>query len=196
MGYTHYWNQSRAFTTKEWEKIANYADRVILAATNAGISIKGSAGRGKPEITPEYVIFNGDEEGDECHESFVLSRVIQDSFNFCKTAQKPYDAAVVSILHYAHEVAPDALEISSDGGPEVFVDAYKVQPKAKKTKAKKEKPLTPDEFLGHIMSLKGKYDGDTEAFHAAADDLLCKVLRQLGYKEGIEVYKETEKWYA
>ena len=39
---------------------------------------------------------------------------------FCKTEYRPYDAVVVSILHVARTVAPDAITVSSDGGPEAI----------------------------------------------------------------------------
>ena len=44
--------------------------------------------------------------------------------HFCKTAYKPYDAAVVDLLIEVREVAPDAITLSSDGDPGVFNDDY------------------------------------------------------------------------
>ena len=37
------------------------------------------------------------------------------SFAFCKTARKPYDLAVCLSLLRIKEIAPDAIELSSDG---------------------------------------------------------------------------------
>lgn len=38
-----------------------------------------------------------------------------EGFVFCKTAQKPYDFFVVGVLLIVHYVAPDILDIGSDG---------------------------------------------------------------------------------
>ena len=37
---------------------------------------------------------------------------------------------------------------------------------------------------------------DQEEKHINADVLMCDVLKQLGYKAGIEVFENAEKWYS
>lgn len=39
-------------------------------------------------------------------------------------------------------------------------------------------------------------NGDTEVAHLDADDILCDVLTQLGYKELVDLYEKVNKWYA
>lgn len=39
-------------------------------------------------------------------------------------------------------------------------------------------------------------NGDTEVAHIDADDILCDVLTQLGYKELVDLYEKVKKWYA
>lgn len=39
-------------------------------------------------------------------------------------------------------------------------------------------------------------NGDTEVAHLDADDILCDVLTQLGYKELVDLYEKVKKWYA
>jgi hypothetical protein len=41
-----------------------------------------------------------------------------------------------------------------------------------------------------------KEDFDIERAHSLADDLLCEILVDLGYKEIVDLYKTIEKWYA
>lgn len=55
--------------------------------------------------------------------------------------------------------------------------------------------ITPKEFK-EKMSEIAKECGDTEEVHINADDLLCKVLIELGYGEGVGVYEDIGKWYA
>ena len=37
---------------------------------------------------------------------------------------------------------------------------------------------------------------DLEATHLQADKLMCALLTELGYGEGIEIFKNADKWYA
>ena len=37
--------------------------------------------------------------------------------------------------------------------------------------------------------------GDYDITHKEADDLLCRLLQELGYSEVVEVYKKVGKWY-
>lgn len=39
-------------------------------------------------------------------------------------------------------------------------------------------------------------NGDTEVAHIDADNILCDVLTQLGYKELVDLYEKVKKWYA
>ena len=41
-----------------------------------------------------------------------------------------------------------------------------------------------------------KNNGDIEVAHLDADNILCDVLTQLGYKELVDLYKKVDKWYA
>ena len=41
-----------------------------------------------------------------------------------------------------------------------------------------------------------KNNGDIEVAHLDADNILCDVLTQLGYKELVDIYKKVDKWYA
>jgi len=38
--------------------------------------------------------------------------------------------------------------------------------------------------------------GDIELCHVEADDLLCELLINLGYKDVVDEYKKVPKWYA
>lgn len=39
-------------------------------------------------------------------------------------------------------------------------------------------------------------NGDIEVAHLDADNILCDVLTQLGYKELVDLYEKVNKWYA
>ena len=58
--------------------------------------------------------------------------------------------------------------------------------------------MTPQEFANEMRELtRGAHStGDSEAFHAYADTLMCKLLTELGYGEGVEWFEQTEKWYS
>lgn len=55
--------------------------------------------------------------------------------------------------------------------------------------------MTPMEFADKMSTIFGKRY-DEEAAHIDADDLLCEVLVDLGYAEGVKVFNDAHKWYA
>jgi hypothetical protein len=56
------------------------------------------------------------------------------------------------------------------------------------------KILTPEEFKAAMSQAFDKCD--TESAHVYADELMCDLLRKLGYGEGIDIFDSEEKWYA
>ncbi len=110
MGYTHYWEQTRNFTNDEWISIRGFA--LGLFKELPGVLGDSRGDGGKPEATLMWVAFNG--IGEEAHESFVINKE-SSGFDFCKTAEKHYDIAVVAVLCYINHIAGDALIITSDG---------------------------------------------------------------------------------
>ena len=55
--------------------------------------------------------------------------------------------------------------------------------------------LGPDGFADQMRQLAdGGYD--PEGFHTNADNLLCSLLKNLGYTEGIKIFEMHTKWYA
>lgn len=113
MGYTHFFEQTREFTTPEWTNITTAAKAIIAKLPSDMIC--GSDGRGDPIVSKLEIALNGSEVDDRCHESFVITKAKNPEFNFCKTARKPYDVAVVAILCIVEHFAPGKLDIGSDG---------------------------------------------------------------------------------
>lgn len=37
---------------------------------------------------------------------------------------------------------------------------------------------------------------DPEGAHGAADELMCQLLKELGYSEGVRIFDKMEKWYG
>ena len=62
----------------------------------------------------------------------------------------------------------------------------------------KEITITPEIFAERMKNIQELYSDryDTEERHKAMDDLMCELLRELGYGEGIDIFEETSKWYA
>lgn len=110
MGYTHYWTGKRAATEQEWDEITAIFKK-LMKATKLPIQYERDEPQ-KPEVSKTKIWFNGiDDDG---HETFCL-RPNELSFKFCKTARKPYDRTVIACLIIAHNIAPAAWDISSDG---------------------------------------------------------------------------------
>ena len=101
MGYTNYWNQTKSFTDKEWKKVKDEYSYIkeICKSTIIDETQKD-----------DEIVFNG--KGDLSHETFVLTKHPRTeeeykgedlSFNFCKTAEKPYDLAVWHLLFFTRK---------------------------------------------------------------------------------------------
>lgn len=56
--------------------------------------------------------------------------------------------------------------------------------------------MTPEKFRDIMIDIKNDYNLDTEVAHIEMDELMCKVLIELGYDEGVEIFRTTDKWYA
>ena len=54
--------------------------------------------------------------------------------------------------------------------------------------------MTKEEAIEQLKSLQNEYD--IERAHARADDVLCELLRTLGYEEVVKEWDEIDKWYA
>jgi len=57
--------------------------------------------------------------------------------------------------------------------------------------------MTPEEFKEEMQRLYDHYHehvGDPEIFHALADDLVIKALREAGYEEGIGIFEKATRW--
>jgi hypothetical protein len=127
MGYTHYWTIKEPINADAFAKIQEGIKAIIETANEAGISISD-------ESTDGTIAFNG--AGRDAHETFVI-QVGGTGFNFCKTAQKPYDAVVTaSLILLKKELGLDAL-ISSDGrwidwegGQLLYETVFDIQPES------------------------------------------------------------------
>jgi hypothetical protein len=121
MGYTHYWERPAVIAPETFGRFAEDVRRIVTAVASEGVPMGDSMGNAdsEPEIGDKLVAFNG--VRNDGHESFYVPAVDDTSFNFCKTAQKPYDAAVVaSLVALKHHVP--ATKLSSDGDMEDWGD--------------------------------------------------------------------------
>lgn len=54
--------------------------------------------------------------------------------------------------------------------------------------------ISPKDFADRMRELAK--NGDIERMHVDMDDLMCEVLEDCGYKDAVEIFRNTEKWYA
>ena len=125
MGYTHYWRPTRDLTEDEWDNIRQVAKRILK--DNHGVILDNEPTDSQNlSITYDSVLCNG--IGDDGHETFYLTRKMRNDFEFCKTAQKPYDKYIVAMLIAVAQIT-DSITVSSDGdqsdwleGLQLYVD--------------------------------------------------------------------------
>ena len=56
--------------------------------------------------------------------------------------------------------------------------------------------MSPAEFSEKMWRIKIRRDSTPEYDHIDADELMCELLENLGYREGVRYFKEMEKWYS
>lgn len=54
--------------------------------------------------------------------------------------------------------------------------------------------MTPKEFAEKMQSIVD--EKNTELGHIEMDDLMCELLKSLGYEEGVEIFDNALKWYS
>ena len=124
-GYSNYWQQSEDFTSSEWSKIVRLAKAAIKTAEKHGIVIRDGWGKSKPVVNNKEIFINGDAENNLDHETFYLTKkvnkrpFVQYASGFTKTARKPYDAVVATILVGIKKIAPKKFKPSADGNLKV-----------------------------------------------------------------------------
>ena len=114
-GYTNYWEQSEDFTNSEWSKIVRLAKATIKKAEKLGIVIRDGWGKGKPKVNNNEISINCDAENNLDHETFRITKKLNDDWDFTKTARKPYDAVVATILVGIQKITPEKFEPRADG---------------------------------------------------------------------------------
>lgn len=110
MGYTHYWNKKEV---DENEYTAAIKDIAKIVNSKKNILADGTGDKGTKPTTTGEISFNGID--DKSYETFFLPKTAAEmkSFDFCKTARKPYDIVVTACLCRLGEVK--GISVSSDG---------------------------------------------------------------------------------
>ena len=124
MGYTNYWRRKRDFTAEEWAMIRKDALDVIVHCDKKKIPLafECDSPNSGPRVNGSVVRFNG--VGEDGHETFIVTRKMPEiqpwqlddgeTFDFCKTARKPYDLAVCLVLLSCVRRS-DSIRVTSDG---------------------------------------------------------------------------------
>ena len=133
MGYTHYFECVEECPTEKWQLICNdFKQLLVTGLITKPLPIQYESDSSAPvEFSDTGIRFNG--IGAMGHESMLLQNSPR-GFNCCKTANKPYDAAVTALLILAYNHSPHSWDISSDGDTSDWQEglelALKVRPDA------------------------------------------------------------------
>lgn len=55
--------------------------------------------------------------------------------------------------------------------------------------------MSPEEFAREMRETFTK-DCDKEGAHGHANEVMCEILKALGYEEGVKIFRAADKWYA
>ena len=131
MGYTHYFYRKAELDAKKFSRYAKLIEKLVDTPEAKAILAEEYDEPSKPALVGEDLIkFNG--KDDEGHETFYFPRFMQSNaysfkedgllFEFCKTAQKPYDKYVVASIILAKVIFGKDVKFSSDGDLEEMGD--------------------------------------------------------------------------
>lgn len=56
--------------------------------------------------------------------------------------------------------------------------------------------ITPEEFAEKMNEINNNPDYNEEDAHIDADNLMCDILKEFGYEEGVNVFYKMDKWYS
>ncbi len=132
MGYTHYWYVK---DIRAVERALPQVARDLRDLLPQLPPLAGTDGTGAPTIEDREIAFNGVRPDD--YETFLLvpdpkeyTQTERGLFAFCKTERRPYDlavqAALVLLKWHSEAVAPDAVDLASDGNLVDWVRACQV----------------------------------------------------------------------
>lgn len=154
MGYTHYWTfkkPAKGQTAKieaKYQLAIKQCNKIIKAysAEFGGLSGYSAHAKGYGGLH-----VNGSREN--AHEDFSIREHFSqnDTGNFCKTAQKPYDVVVVACLIVLKHYLQDNIQVDSDGEKSDWIDGLNLA-----TKVLKLKTLNiPVSIRGNALKLVG-----------------------------------------
>lgn len=55
--------------------------------------------------------------------------------------------------------------------------------------------MSPQDFYLRMLSIENDEDSP-EIRHIDADKLICNLLKELGYEDGVRIFEGWEKWYS
>jgi hypothetical protein len=136
IGYTHYWKKTGKVDEKEYAGALLDIAKIVKSQEKLLANGVGEEGT-KPNYT-NGISFNGIRQFDEdnAHETFSIPKTASSlqEFDFCKTAQKPYDVVVTAVLTRLAEVK--GIKVSSDGNPGDWNEGVQLASKVLKRKLK------------------------------------------------------------
>lgn len=139
MGYTHYWTFKKAPKGKAsqsetaYQKAIADCHRIILGYSMVNGGLSGYSAHTK---LGQYGGINVNGSKEDGHKTFVLREHLSqnESFNFCKTARKPYDRVVTACLIVLSYRLGGLIDVSSDGDAADWQDGLKLAQKVLKLK--------------------------------------------------------------
>jgi hypothetical protein len=122
MGYTHYWRELNTVDESAYQSALTDIRTLVAASL---VPLFDGMGEGSPDLDG-VIDFNGDASKNHDHESFFLADRVSgnDGFEFCKTAEKPYDLIVVAALAVLADRVP-GVAVSSDGNASEWADGVR-----------------------------------------------------------------------
>lgn len=137
MGYTHYWTFKKVKPIKgkqsqieaQYQLAVRQCQRIVRSYNKTVKAIDSKhyarlAGYSAHTKVKDYLGLDFNGTAEMGHENFYLRDhwSQNESFNFCKTASKPYDVVVVACLITLKHYLGDLVEVGSDGNASDWIN--------------------------------------------------------------------------
>lgn len=121
MGYTHYWKFKKvprgkaSQSEKAYQKAVTECNNIIQYYSSSFGGLSGYSAHSKG-LTYGGIKVNGSSRVGSCEDFILREHLSQnESFNFTKTRQYPYDTVIVACLIVLKNRLGDLIEVNSDG---------------------------------------------------------------------------------
>lgn len=187
MGYTHYLEDQKPVTDKQWEQLTHFVYCLFLRSVKNGEPLANAMGDRYtiPSIKSRYIAFNGIEH--DSHETCVVEKEPDGAFSFCKTAYKSYDRYVVAFYSYIDDLG--IARFSSDGGTADHIAGKRLRNLVLRDMMKEHLIIT--DVFKYVTDHHIEHFNHASDLYIAVTDETTEIIENYKYKQNVTIFDDA-----